>query len=233
MEFQRWWTPNLFFCFQHQFSAFATLVSGFGSGSILITTRWARGPPTSYKWSNGVITSISTVISSVIRVFFVFKQNHTTPNTQCISGIFPDVLVQLVGKIHQYTTWSTWGKCGNGEKTTTPWPCGWCWRGFAAFGQVMIQRKFLDGISSLQMFLDHRWWKGWSLTVPFFFGRILNPHLWWLNMVVIFPMSFGVVGGGHIAKSELYTVYQHGVFLHHPLGFKDGPPVKVQVLGFV
>jgi len=46
-------------------------------------------------------------------------------------------------------------------------------------------------------------------------------------------MSFGVVGGGHIAKSELYTVYQHGVFLHHPLGFKDGPPVKVQVLGFV
>lgn len=58
-----------FFCFQHQFSAFATLVSGFGSGSILITTRWARGPPTSYKWSNGVITSISTVISSVIHVF--------------------------------------------------------------------------------------------------------------------------------------------------------------------
>ena len=40
---------------------------------------------TSYQWSNGVITSISTVISSVIRVFFVFKQNHTThttPNTQ-------------------------------------------------------------------------------------------------------------------------------------------------------
>ena len=98
-------------------------------------------------------------------MLFVFKQNHVTRNTQCRGGIFLDVLVQLVGKLH-WRHMKYLGISGNGEKATTRLRAGY------DPAQVSGWNLFTADVPRSP------WVEGLELDGPFFFsGRILNPHL--------------------------------------------------------
>ena len=167
-------------------------------------------------------------------MFFVFKQNHTTPNTQCLFFFWN---VGTIGRQIHWRHMKYLGKMWEWWKSDPRLGRAVEVGGVAAFGQVMIRRKFLDGISSLQMFLDQHGWKGWSLTVPFFFREDFKPAPLVAEHGGHFSYVFWCCWRGTYSKAWItYCIpapasrgakwFCYRVSMHHPLGFNWQPRLE-------